>query len=38
MVQLLTEEGWSIANTNEKRLRLPIFVPVDGLDPAPLVP
>jgi hypothetical protein len=37
MMQLLTEEGWSIV-TNKKRVGLLVLVGGDGPDPAPLVP
>jgi hypothetical protein len=37
MMQLFTEEGWSIV-TNKKRVGLLVLVGGDGPDPAPLVP
>jgi hypothetical protein len=37
MMQLFTEEGWSIV-TNKKRVGLLLLVDGDGPDPAPLVP
>jgi hypothetical protein len=37
MMQIFTEEGWSIVNTNKKRVGLLVLVDGDGPDPAPLV-
>jgi hypothetical protein len=37
MMQLFTEEGWSIV-TNKKRVGLLVLMDGDGSDPAPLVP
>jgi hypothetical protein len=37
MMQLFTEEGWSIV-TNKKRVGLLVLVGADASDPAPLVP
>jgi hypothetical protein len=37
MMQLFTEEGWSIV-TNKERVGLLVLVGGDSSDPAPLVP